>query len=233
MDPRFAQLSEALQQHPGRQLHLPGLELRDSAVLAPFVVRGADARLLFTLRPAHFRRHAGQVSFPGGVRDPEDPTTLHTALRELEEELGVPERAVQVLGMLDEIPTTSEFRVVPYVGLLDPSVELRPDAGEIAELLEVPVSDSACARAPPDRETLLPGSRARRVLLRRGPSHHLGRHRAHPLQPPGRDRQAPGLGGNKARMMLYPVVMAGGSGTRFWPLSRKARPKQFLPLATD
>ena len=141
MDPRFADLSRALQQQPGRQLNLPGLELRDSAVLAPFVLRGDEPRLLFTLRPAHLRRHAGQVSFPGGARDPEDPTPLHTALRELREELGVPPEAIEVLGMLDEIPTTSEFRVVPYVGLLDPAVELRPDAGEIAELLEIPVSD--------------------------------------------------------------------------------------------
>ena len=141
MDPRFAELSRALQQHPGRQLNLPGLELRDSAVLAPFILRAGEPRLLFTLRPAHLRRHAGQVSFPGGARDPEDPTTLHTALRELREELDVPADSVEVLGMLDEIPTTSEFRVVPYVGLLDPSVELHPDAGEIAELLEIPVSD--------------------------------------------------------------------------------------------
>ncbi|RPH67923.1 MAG: CoA pyrophosphatase [Myxococcaceae bacterium] len=141
MDPRFSQLTQALQQHPGRQLNLPGLELRDSAVLAPFIVRGSEPRLLFTLRPAHLRRHAGQVSFPGGVRDPEDPTPLHTALREMREELGVSPEAVEVLGMLDEIPTTSEFRVVPYVGLLNPSVELHPDAGEIAEVLELPVSD--------------------------------------------------------------------------------------------
>ena len=141
MDPRFAELSRALQQHPGRQLNLPGLELRDSAVLAPFIVRAGEPRLLFTLRPAHLRRHAGQVSFPGGARDPDDPTTLHTALREVREELGVSSESVEVLGMLDEIPTTSEFRVVPYVGLLDPSVVMHPDAGEIAELLEIPVSD--------------------------------------------------------------------------------------------
>jgi 8-oxo-dGTP pyrophosphatase MutT (NUDIX family) len=141
MDPRFTELSRALQQHPGRQLNLPGLELRDSAVLAPFILRGAEPRLLFTLRPEHLRRHAGQVSFPGGARDPEDPTPLHTALREMREELGVPPASVEVLGMLDEMVTTSEFRVVPYVGLLDPSVELHPDAGEIAELLEIPVSD--------------------------------------------------------------------------------------------
>jgi len=141
MDPRFAELSRALQQHPGRQLNLPGLELRDSAILAPFILRGAEPRLLFTLRPEHLRRHAGQISFPGGARDPEDPTPLHTALREMREELGVPPESVAVLGMLDEMVTTSEFRVVPYVGLLDPSVELHPDAGEIAELLEIPVSD--------------------------------------------------------------------------------------------
>ena len=157
MDPRFVQLSQALQQHPGRQLNLPGLELRDSAVLAPFILRGGEPRLLFTLRPAHLRRHAGQVSFPGGARDPEDRTTLHTALREMREELGVPEETVEVLGMLDEIPTTSEFRVVPYVGLLDPSVELRPDAGEIAELLEVPVS-----------ELLVPGLRRTEKRFYRG-----------------------------------------------------------------
>lgn len=141
MDARFTELSRALQQHPGRQLNLPGLELRDSAVLAPFILRGAEPRLLFTLRPTHLRRHAGQVSFPGGARDPDDSTPLHTALREVREELGVAPESVEILGMLDEMVTTSEFRVVPYVGLLDPSAELHPDAGEIAELLEIPVSD--------------------------------------------------------------------------------------------
>jgi 8-oxo-dGTP pyrophosphatase MutT (NUDIX family) len=141
MDPRFTELTRALQQQPGRHQNRPGLELRDSAVLAPFILRGDEPRLLFTLRPAHLRRHAGQVSFPGGARDADDPTPLHTALREMKEELGVPQEAVEVLGMLDEIPTTSEFRVIPYVGLLDPAVQLQPDAGEIAELLEIPVSD--------------------------------------------------------------------------------------------
>ena len=101
MDPRFIELAERLQRHPGRSLNLPGLELRDSAVLVPFLVRGGVPHLLFTLRPAHLRRHPGQVSFPGGVRDPGDATPLHTALREMREELGVPERSVEVLGMLD------------------------------------------------------------------------------------------------------------------------------------
>lgn len=140
MDPRFTELAARLQRHPGRPLNLPGLELRDSAVLAPFLLREGEPRLLFTLRQTHLRRHAGQVSFPGGARDPGDATPLHTALREMREELGVPEQSVEVLGMLDEIPTTSEFRVIPYVGVLDPAVPLRPDTGEIAELLEIPVA---------------------------------------------------------------------------------------------
>jgi 8-oxo-dGTP pyrophosphatase MutT (NUDIX family) len=170
MDARFAELSRALQQHPGRQLNLPGLELRDSAVLAPFIFRGAEPRLLFTLRPTHLRRHAGQVSFPGGARDPDDPTPLHTALREVREELGVAPESVEILGMLDEMVTTTEFRVVPYVGLLDPSVELHPDAGEIAELLEIPVSD-----------LLVPGLRRTERRFYRGAEHDVyfydvGRH---------------------------------------------------------
>lgn len=170
MDARFAELSRALQQHPGRQLNLPGLELRDSAVLAPFILRGVEPRLLFTLRPTHLRRHAGQVSFPGGARDPDDSTPLHTALREVREELGVAPESVEILGMLDEMVTTSEFRVVPYVGLLDPSAELHPDAGEIAELLEIPVSD-----------LLVPGLRRTEKRFYRGAEHDVyfydvGRH---------------------------------------------------------
>ena len=140
VDPRFVQLRERLRERPGRALHLPGLELRDAAVLAPFLVRDGEARLLFTVRPEHLRRHGGQISFPGGARDPDDATPLHTALREVREELGVPESAVNVLGSLDEIPTTSEFRVVPFVGVLEAGVPLVPDEGEIAELLEVPVA---------------------------------------------------------------------------------------------
>src|SRR5262249_481095 len=82
--------------HPRRALHLPGLQPRHSSVLAPFLPRGGVPHLLFPLRTTHLRRHAGQVSFPGGARDPGDPTPLHTALRELREELGVPEQSVEV-----------------------------------------------------------------------------------------------------------------------------------------
>lgn len=140
MEALFAQLAAHLRAHPGQPLELPGVELRQAAVLVPLAVRGAVPVAIFTRRPDTLRRHAGQISFPGGVRDPADTTPLHTALREAEEEVGVGPAEVAVLGMLDEIPTITEFRVVPFVGRLSPQTVLDPSPAEIAELIEVPLA---------------------------------------------------------------------------------------------
>lgn len=139
MDPFFEQLKQHLQARPGKALNMPGLTLRESSVLAPMFLRGGVPHLLFTKRPATLRQHAGQISFPGGARDPEDPTPLHTALREAHEELGIAEREVEVLGMLDEIPTITSFRIVPFVGVIPEGLQYRPSPDEIAEVIEVPV----------------------------------------------------------------------------------------------
>jgi len=136
----YAQLAARLREFPGRPLDLPGVALREAAVLVPLTVREGVPTIIFTKRPEGLRRHGGQISFPGGVRDPGDITPLHAALRELHEEVGVPEEAVEVLGMLDEIPTITEFRVLPFVGRLPPGTVLSPDPGEIAEVLEVPLT---------------------------------------------------------------------------------------------
>jgi 8-oxo-dGTP pyrophosphatase MutT (NUDIX family) len=136
----FAQLAAYLRSHPGQPLDLPGLELREAAVLVPLTVRGEVPVAIFTRRQDTLRRHAGQISFPGGVRDPQDTTPLHAALREVHEEVGVRPGAVEVLGMLDEIPTITEFRVVPFVGRLPPQTVLDPNPAEIAELIEVPLA---------------------------------------------------------------------------------------------
>ena len=136
----FAQLAARLRERPGQPLDLPGVELREAAVVVPLSAAPAGPVLVFTRRPDSLPRHAGQISFPGGVRDPEDTTPLHAALRELREEVGVPEERVSVLGMLDEIPTITEFRVAPFVGLLSPGTVLAPDPVEIAEVIEVPVA---------------------------------------------------------------------------------------------
>jgi 8-oxo-dGTP pyrophosphatase MutT (NUDIX family) len=140
VEPLFEQLAASLREHPGRPLDLPGVVLREASVLVPLTMRDTLPVVIFTRRPDTLRRHAGQISFPGGVRDPGDATPLHVALRELEEEVGVRREQVEVLGMLDEIPTITEFRVVPFVGRLAPGTVLEPDPGEIAEVIEVPLA---------------------------------------------------------------------------------------------
>lgn len=149
LPPLFAEIRQALQRSPARPLNLPGLVLRESAVLVPLFLRSGLPHVLFTRRPDTMKTHAGQISFPGGVRERGDPTPLHTALRETEEELGVPAEAVTVLGLLDEIPTITEFRISPFVGLVGPGVRWTPNEEEISEVIEVPLAhliDPASAR---------------------------------------------------------------------------------------
>jgi 8-oxo-dGTP pyrophosphatase MutT (NUDIX family) len=115
------------------------MAFRESAVLMPMFCRDAIPYMVFTKRNATLRNHGGQFSFPGGARDSEDPTPLHVALRETEEELGIARDQVKVLGMLDELPTTSRFRVVPFVGVIPSSGQYRTSPEEIELVIEVPL----------------------------------------------------------------------------------------------
>ncbi len=137
----FEKLRENLAAKAVRPLHLPGLSLRESAVLVPLFLRGGRVHALFTRRPMTLKQHAGQISFPGGARDEVDPTPLHTALRETHEELGIPPERVEVLGMLDEIPTVTQFRIAPFVGVIPPDFPYRPSPEEIEEVIEAPLDE--------------------------------------------------------------------------------------------
>lgn len=98
-----------------------------SAVLMPFFERDGRIHLLFTRRTGQVARHKGQVSFPGGVKEPGDITLLNTALRESAEEVGLDPGVVEILGVLDDVPTVStEYVITPYVGFLNrpPAIEL-------------------------------------------------------------------------------------------------------------
>ena len=139
MDALFDSLQAHLASRPPKAVHLPGLVLRESAVLVPLLVREGALHILFTKRPTTLRHHAGQYSFPGGSRDPEDVTPLHTALRETQEELGIDVSGVRVLGALDEVPTLTEFRIQPFVGVLPPGAQYRPSPDEVELILEVPL----------------------------------------------------------------------------------------------
>jgi len=136
----FESLQARLSSRPARPVDLPGLVLREAAVLVPVFERDGVPHVLFTRRPPTLRTHADQYSFPGGGRDAEDATPLHTALRETEEELGVDRRRVRVLGMLDEVPTISQYRVSPFVGVIPGDGQYRPSAEEVAFILEVPLA---------------------------------------------------------------------------------------------
>lgn len=114
--------------------------LREAAVLVPLVDRGAGPTVILTQRTAHLAAHAGQISFPGGRIEPDDPGSLAGALRETDEEIGLPSDRIDILGRLDTYVTRTGFRIVPWVGRVQPPVPLSPDPFEVAEVFEVPMT---------------------------------------------------------------------------------------------
>jgi 8-oxo-dGTP pyrophosphatase MutT (NUDIX family) len=111
-----------------------------AAVLVPIVAHPGGLTVLFTQRTAHLKAHSGQVSFPGGRAEPGDASPEDTALRESEEEIGLPRGRVEVLARLPEYFTRTGFRVTPVVGLIEPPLALSPDPGEVESVFEVPLA---------------------------------------------------------------------------------------------
>lgn len=112
--------------------------LMPAAVLVPVVAYEDGERVILTKRTAHLSNHAGQISFPGGRVDAEDPDVIATALRETEEEIGLDRTYITVLGALEPYVTGTGFVVVPVVGLVKPGFNLQPAQHEVAEVFEVP-----------------------------------------------------------------------------------------------
>jgi 8-oxo-dGTP pyrophosphatase MutT (NUDIX family) len=111
-----------------------------AAVLVPIIARPEGFSVLFTRRTEQLKSHSGQISFPGGRAEPGDPSPRHTALREAQEEIGLAPARVEVLGQLAEYNTRTGFRVTPVIGLIQPPLELAPDAREVDEVFEVPLA---------------------------------------------------------------------------------------------
>lgn len=122
-----------------------GLEVHgrtDAAVLVPlFVGPEGGLHVVLTRRRDDLRRHAGEISFPGGRQDPEDADLLATALREVHEEIGLPPQAVELVGALQPTPTiATDYAVHPFVGLIEPGFTWAPSEREVAEVLELPLA---------------------------------------------------------------------------------------------
>jgi 8-oxo-dGTP pyrophosphatase MutT (NUDIX family) len=110
-----------------------------AAVLLPLVKRD-ELMLLLTLRSAHLSTHSGQIAFPGGRTDDTDRDATHTALREAQEEIGLPPDHVEVLGTLPIYVTGTAYIVTPVVALVQPGFELVPNPREVADVFEVPLA---------------------------------------------------------------------------------------------
>lgn len=124
-----------------------------AAVLVALYEHDGSLHVVFTRRRDDMRSHPGEISFPGGRRDEEDDDLLSTALREAEEEIGLPRDAVEVLGALCPTPTVAtNFGVYPFVGLIEPGREWTLSPREVDEVLELRVGD---LRAAGNRRRLL------------------------------------------------------------------------------
>ena len=111
-----------------------------SAVLVPlYVDPGGVVHAVFTRRRDDLRRHAGEISFPGGRREPGE-TLLQAALREAHEEIGLPPGDVDVVGALAPVGTfVTNYAIYPFVGVIEPGTQWVPQAREVAEVLELPL----------------------------------------------------------------------------------------------
>jgi 8-oxo-dGTP pyrophosphatase MutT (NUDIX family) len=118
----------------------PSLALRPAAVLVPLINRAEGMSVLLTLRTAHLSAHAGQIAFPGGRVEPGDRDAAEAALRETEEEIGLPRDHVTLIGRLDTYVTGTGFEITPVVGIVDVPFPLAADPFEVADVFEVPLS---------------------------------------------------------------------------------------------
>ncbi|HEX3835173.1 MAG TPA: CoA pyrophosphatase [Solirubrobacteraceae bacterium] len=128
----------------------------DAGVLVALYADGGRLHAVFTKRREDLRRHPGEISFPGGRYEDTDADLLETALREAEEEIGLPVAEVRVLGALQPTPTIATgYAVYPFVGVIDPGQAWTLSPREVAAVLELSLED-------------LRAGYARRRLLRRG-----------------------------------------------------------------
>jgi 8-oxo-dGTP pyrophosphatase MutT (NUDIX family) len=111
-------------------------------VLLPLYGWPADPGLVFTKRRADLRKHAGEISFPGGRQDEADEDLRTTALRESQEEIGLDPAGVELVGALPPVGTfVTSYRVYPFVGLIEGGLRFEPNPDEVAAVLAIDLDD--------------------------------------------------------------------------------------------
>ena len=134
---------------------------RTAAVLVP-ILDLQEPEIVLTRRAEHLPHHPGQVAFPGGAAEEDDVSAVQTALREANEEIGLPLNAALPIGFLDRMDTISDYRVLPVVAMIHPSVDWLIDEREVAEVFTVPASVAF------DRGNYVPG-----IYERNGRKHRV------------------------------------------------------------
>lgn len=131
-------LKDRLSLNPNPQAAPP--DLHPAGVLAPLFFTEDEPHLLFTQRTMTVRDHRGQISFPGGVQSSQDSNLLATALRETQEEIGLPPEKVEVLGSLKSLATITGYWVTAFVGLIPYPYDFHLNSGEVQRLLLLPLA---------------------------------------------------------------------------------------------
>ena len=116
-----------------------GRKLRPAAVLAPIIETDTGLSLLLTKRSAALKHHPGQIAFPGGKQDEGDADAVATALREADEEIGLPRDKVEILGTLPAHETVTSFHVTPVIGFVTTPFTIKAEPGEVEEVFAVPL----------------------------------------------------------------------------------------------
>lgn len=131
--------------HPDKSvnalLRSSGKTLRRAAVLLPITREDAthESELVLTVRSQNLKSHAGQISLPGGSWEEQDRDSVATALRESEEEIGLQQHRVDVLGELGQMALPSGFEITPVIGVIDKGIEFVPCPIEVADIFTVPL----------------------------------------------------------------------------------------------
>jgi 8-oxo-dGTP pyrophosphatase MutT (NUDIX family) len=116
----------------------------EAAVLVPLYLDREEVHVVFTRRQEELRRHAGEISFPGGRREEGEGDLRATALREAREEIGLPVEAVEIVGALQPTPTLATgYAVYPFVGLIESGREWVPNVAEVSAVIELSAGELA------------------------------------------------------------------------------------------
>ena len=141
----LARLQDRLARRPALEISAP--ELRRASVLIPIIRDREHFSLIFSRRAENMAAHSGQIAFPGGGVEAGE-TLTDAVLREAEEEVGIPPRAVEIIGRLDDVVTNSGFLVAPFVAVVHERIEYVMQESEVAEVFEVPLDALLDIRNP-------------------------------------------------------------------------------------